>query len=349
MATTATPVTPAALKSFYKITGVGSASSSQGVYESLSQTASPSDLATFQRQFNLPSEKIARDIGGHVSDSACSINPNNCAEANLDVQYMTAVSPITPLTYWYSDDSFEGWISQVASDANPPAVMSISYGALEPELSASVMNSFNTEAMKLVQGISIFVSSGDDGVANFQARGDVSNCGYVPSFPATSPYVTAVGATQGGINGGPEIVCSAKTGGQITSGGGFSGNFDAPSWQKSAVQHYFDNVATQPQSGYATTGRGYPDITMAGFNYDVVIAGKTYGVSGTSASSPVIAGMAALVNAQSGTRVGFINPTLYAAPAGTYNDVTQGDNKCTASTACCSQGFQATTGWDPGF
>ena len=38
------------------------------------------------------------------------------------------------------------------------------------------------------------VASGDDGVANFQARSNPGACGFNPSYPATCPYVTAVGA-----------------------------------------------------------------------------------------------------------------------------------------------------------
>merc|ERR1711939_316798 len=113
---------------------------------------------------------------------------------------------------------------------------SISYGAPEPKLAASTLNTFNTEAMKLgVQGVSIFVSSGDDGVAGNGARGNATACGYEPSFPATSPYITAVGATQGGPEGGEEVACSGNTSGVITTGGGFSGNYDQPDWQASAV------------------------------------------------------------------------------------------------------------------
>lgn len=163
--------------------------------------------------------------------------------------------------------------------------------------------------------------------------------------------MTAVGATQGGVTGGAEIVCSAKTGGVITTGGGFSTKFDAPSYQKSAISDYFNTVSTKPVSGYVTGGRGYPDVAMAGNNYEVVIAGSLYSVSGTSASSPVVAAMASLVNAKlkanGASSVGFINPTLYSAGSGSFNPITQGNNKCTASTTCCSQGFYAASGWDP--
>ena len=46
--------------------------------------------------------------------------------------------------------------------------------------------------------------------------------GYFPSFPATSPWVTAVGATMGPNTGGPEVACQSQLGGVITTGGGFS-------------------------------------------------------------------------------------------------------------------------------
>merc|ERR1712217_16406 len=151
--------------------------------------------------------------------------------------------------------------------------------------------------------------------------------------------------------GGSEIVCSSQTGGVITTGGGFSTKFDAPSCQQAAISSYFSTVSPQPVSGYSTSGRGYPDIAMAGHNYEVVIAGSLYSVSGTSASSPVVAAMASLVNAKlsanGASSLGFINPTLYQAGSRSFNSITSGNNKCTASTTCCSQGFTAIDGCDP--
>jgi tripeptidyl-peptidase-1 len=270
------------------------------------------------------------------------------------------MAPETPLTYWYDSNQqtpFEDWIEQVARTSNPPLVNSISYGGIESSVPSSVTSAFDTEAMKLgVQGVTVFVSSGDDGVANFQARTSKAQCGYNPSYPASSPYVTAVGATQGGINGGAEVACSSKTGGQITTGGGFSTKYDQPAYQKDAVAAYLSSSAGQSAvSGYVASGRAYPDISMAGFNYEVVINGQSLGVSGTSASSPVVAGFAALVNAKLAANgkssLGFINPTLYKAGSGSFNDITSGNNKCAAQgtfrTVCCDQGFEATAGWDP--
>merc|ERR1712166_1095353 len=156
-------VTPAKLKSFYGVTGVGSPSITQSVYEGICQTASPSDLSKFQKQFGLDDEAIATDIGGRVSNIICKFNPNSCAEANLDVQYMLAMAPGSPMVYSYDASRgpvFEDWIVALSANPSPPSINSISYGAPETQIEASTLNSFNTEAMKLgVQGVSIFVSS----------------------------------------------------------------------------------------------------------------------------------------------------------------------------------------------
>ena len=52
-------VTPALLNTFYSITNnTGSAAVSQGVYETIGQTFSPSDLKIFQSLFGLPQQAI---------------------------------------------------------------------------------------------------------------------------------------------------------------------------------------------------------------------------------------------------------------------------------------------------
>ena len=75
-------------------------------------------------------------------------------------------------------------------------------------------------------------------------------------------------------------------------------------------------------------------------------------VSGTSASSPVVAGMVSLVNsfrrAAGNSTLGFLNPVLYSLYPAFVNDITSGDNRCmSAGASCCQQGFYATAGWDP--
>ena len=102
--------------------------------------------------------------------------------------------------------------------------------------------------------MSIIVASGDDGSAGFLARNDpMSGCQHAaPEWPASSPYVTTVGATQLATDGSStyEIVCSAREGGVITSGGGFSDIYSQPVWQKDAV------------AGFLDKGVGVPKVTL---------------------------------------------------------------------------------------
>jgi tripeptidyl-peptidase-1 len=121
----------------------------------------------------------------------------------------------------------------------------------------------------------------------------------------------------------------------ITTGGGFSTIFTAPAYQKEAVDGYFAGLSSseQPAAGYKASGRGYPDVSMAGLNYQVVVGGNIYEVSGTSASSPVVAAMVSLVNSArllaGKPALGFLNTAIYQNGDSFSNDVTSGENNCT--------------------
>ena len=76
-------------------------------------------------------------------------------------------------------------------------------------------------------------------------------------------------------------------------------------------------------------------------------------VDGTSASTPVWAGLVSLLNARrlekNKTSLGFIPPLLYhlaATQPAAFGDITSGDNNCTMG-HCCTLGYPATPGWDP--
>ena len=83
--------------------------------------------------------------------------------------------------------------------------------------------------------------------------------------------------------------------------------------------------------------------------------GKTWSarpvVAGTSASTPVFAGVVAKLNevrlAKGAAPLGFLNPLLYkVGAAGTgFNDVTQGRN-CGQGSCRGNEGFPALAGWD---
>jgi len=355
-------VTPQTLFNTYSLSpNTANNLGSQAFFGSLGQVYNPNDLNAFQKVFGLTQIPIAGSLSATPGTTTnCNTNTKNCIEANLDAQYMTMVSPATPTYYaYYADESgffdWNAWMNTIVSMSNPPLVISISYVSEEPP--AYYFNEFNSLAMILaVQGVTLIAASGDNG-ANKR-----TSCSYTPLFPASSQYVTTVGATMGPESSKAEVVCSSSSGSSITSGGGFSNNEPMPTWQSSAINNYFDIVngtTKQPTSGYSTTGRGYPDVSLLGFHYLVVINHAFNVQDGTSASAPVFAGMVAQVNAarlQSGkSSLGWLNPLLYSTYdqgiGNVFNDVTSGQNNCATSTSTvkctCSEGFSATDGWDP--
>jgi tripeptidyl-peptidase-1 len=127
----------------------------------------------------------------------------------------------------------------------------------------------------------VFAASGDSG-ANGRSDGECLNPYLNALYPAASPYITAVGATEphnptyGGLNNAP-AVCSQNnwtcvTGGgqaavsftysQYTSGGGFSNYSSMPSFQTAAVAAYFKSgVKMPPASYYNRKGKAIPDAS----------------------------------------------------------------------------------------
>jgi tripeptidyl-peptidase-1 len=331
--------TVAYLNEYYGIpSNIGNASLSQSVFEMSNEYFSQKDLTLFQKTFDLTKEK-AGVIGGHKHNNCGNSDKDDCVEGNLDVQYIAGVAQVTATIFWHvagrRADSYVSWITEVADEENPPQSNSMSWGGYEFVVAPSVLEQFNTEAMKLAAaGVTITVSTGDYGVSNFACLCDYpsgsarspwtgsnkwTGTGYFPSFPATSPYVTAVGATMGRGGyppaiGEPEIACQSQHGGVITSGGGFSTYYKVPHWQSAFTSSYLSTSTAR--EGYNPHGRGIPDLSFVGVYYDVMIAGSLEPIFGTSCSAPVAAALISLVKAARAAAgkvsVGFLNPTLYA-------------------------------------
>lgn len=229
--------------------------------------------------------------------------------------------------------------------------------------------------MKLTgMGLTFLAASGDGGTDGNHG-GD--SCQYThPLFPASSPWVVSVGATvaipgkvnpvnynqpicsgQGQLScdcnqNAEEVVCMLTNYGGFDTGGGFSYFATQPSWQASAVNNYFaSGVQFPPAGAYHKTGRGYPDVAAIGGAVAVIADGSLELVGGTSASTPLVAGMISTMNsmriAAGKSPLGFVNQVLYQAAAECstcFNDITQGNNGnlCQAE----NMGFYATTGWD---
>ncbi|EPQ54887.1 subtilisin-like protein [Gloeophyllum trabeum ATCC 11539] len=240
----------------------------------------------------------------------------------------------------------------------PPYVVSTSYGQDEfTATPAYAIRQCNEYAKLGMMGTTVLYASGDYGVAGFGGEcidtatntESVNGTRFNPDFPATCPYVTAVGATQ--VSPGYTVYepeSAAET--VIYSGGGFSNIFAMPSYQAAAVTHYLEAYPppyTAAQYNNSGNVRAFPDLAANGVNYVIAIDGEFELVYGTSASSPVVGSMITLVNdARLGAGkgpVGFLNPVIYTPGfASAFHDITNGSNQ-----GCGTVGFTTEPGWDP--
>ena len=184
-------ITPSRLRAYYNMSrAMGSINSTQAVYLTFGQYYSPKDLSTLQELAGLGIMPAVSQYGDHANDTICLDSPNSCGEGNLDMQYITTMSPMSPTTFWYVVGSLTAWLKTVADTMNPPKVISISYTFSVSGKTASSNDAFTAQAIKLgTMGVTIVVAAGDHGA------GRADTCGYNAAFPASSPYVLSVGGT----------------------------------------------------------------------------------------------------------------------------------------------------------
>lgn len=286
--------------------------------------------------------------------------------SNIEMMCYTQLRDATRDYAADNQEPFLTFLQDVNAMQPPPAVVSISYTDDECSVPVAYAEAVNRELMKAaLRGISILVSAGDAGVrGSHLAEGfcRVPACSkFMSMFPASSPYVTAVGATTIATGSARDengkwkeaVTSTADARALITSGGGFSDLYDMPEYQRKAVSPYLTFASSSGLSPFfRTTGRALPDVAAVGHAFPVVVNGEVGATDGTSVSAPVLASMVTLLNRALPELppLGFLNPLLYrlydVCPQ-VFADITQGDIACGAKgMKCCKKGHVATTGWD---
>ncbi len=293
------------------------------------------------------------DFKGHLSFVNIDGHPSDAqGESTLDIQMVTGLAPAASIVVYQTDgnanedtwvqvnDELQQIINDNTNNANAGSVVSISLGIDEGDISTDDVRTLNSSLQQLtqVEHMTVFVASGDCAAFADEQFGDLS-----VSFPASDPWVVAVGGTKLSVNDQhkrtgevawsqfPNIFHCHNSWG---TGGGNSSLFQRPDWQN----------ANGVNNSHSQNDRQLPDVSAVADNLAVYFQGQWGAVGGTSAAAPIWAAGQALVNEDTIQRLGTFgySPRLYYAVANknaganAYFDVTSGNNLY----------YHATPGWD---
>ena len=249
-------------------------------------------------------------------------------EETLDVEAVHGMAPGAKIVYVGAPNNYQDLDAALnhVVDRHLAQIVTNSYGWHGELLPRGFIKPYNdTLIQAAAEGIGVYFSSGDSG-------DETSTLGFASTdFPASSPWVTAVGGTSLGVGqdnsrvletgwGTSDYLCDPatrnceRTAWLYGSGGGVSEVFGKPSYQ----------------SGLDLSGRGVPDVSALGDPQTGLLVGQTqtfpdgtyydeYRLGGTSLSSPIFAGIMALADQKAGHPHGFANPAFYAHPGAFYD------------------------------
>jgi kumamolisin len=328
-----------------------------------------SDIQTFGRCFGISVPRI-HPFGVGVNHP---LPPG--PEATLDLEVLTASAPRLDGIDIYETTadaagSLQAFIAPLENAGFKPQVISASLGLCEPAIREALGQSgirLAEEEFQLAAsgGITVLAASGDSGSADCTQGDGTPDDFLAVNFPASSPWVTAVGGTnvllgaQNALEG--EVVWNdTNLSPGSAGGGGASELFSRPSYQAGTV---------------ASGRRTLPDAAMLadvapGYAVYCTASGCVSGhlpawqsVGGTSAATPLLAGGIAIIDELLREReradIGQLNPLLYrigrSSLAGSvFNDVEQFGNDVGPyipgngePLGCCTAGpgYDEASGW----
>lgn len=341
---------PADLAKAYGIDGLraqGLDGSGQSIAVVSFDTFDPHDIAAFDKATGISGPPVqsvrlagARKTPGDGQD-----------EVSLDLETVRAIAPNAQI-YDYEALQSADWsdiINRIVEDGKAQ-IVSISWGRCEPVAGPTVGDPDDVAlASAEMAGLSIFVSSGDQGAYDCLDEGDglQRDFSVAADYPSVSPHVISVGGSYLSVHQDGSYlgeVAWQDPLGQSGSGGGLSKVFPRPSWQ----------VGPGVANGQSNGNRQVPDVAGPAdpaSGMFVVSDGQGEVVGGTSAATPFWAGsmaLAAQLAAKGGIgRLGFLDPVIYAvatahqADGSLFHDVTVGANLLYPATA----GWDYATGW----
>ncbi|RPF34597.1 S53 family peptidase [Streptomyces sp. TLI_185] len=322
---------PTDLQSAYGLTSAAASNGSGetiAIVDAYDDPNAETDLATYRSYYDLSACTTANGCFKKVSQTGSttslpSANTGWAEEISLDLDMASAICPNCHILLV---EATSATMANLGTAVNRAVTLgakyvSNSYGGSESSSDTSYDSSYFNHA-----GVAITVSAGDSG--------------YGAEYPAASRYVTSVGGTAlskstSTTRGWTETVW--KTSSTEGTGSGCSSYDAKPTWQTDTgcTKRTISDVSAVADPA---TGVSVYD------SYGITAGWYTFG--GTSASSPIIAGVYALAGTPSSSSYPASFP--YAA-AGTsaLNDVTSGNNgSCSTSYLCTARsGYDGPTGW----
>ncbi|MEV6834181.1 putative Ig domain-containing protein [Streptomyces sp. NPDC051133] len=317
-------LSPANLHSAYNLPATGGSGLTVAVVDAYNDPNAESDLATYRSTYGLSACTKANGCFKQVSQTGSTTSlPTNdsgwAGEEALDIDMVSATCPNCNIVLVEANSANDTDLGIAENEAVSLGAkfVSNSWGGSE----ASTQTSEDTQYFKH-PGVAITVSAGDSA--------------YGAEYPATSQYVTAVGGTAlttaSNSRGWSESVWHTSS--TEGTGSGCSAYDPKPSWQTdtgcSKRMEADVSAVADPATGVAVYD------TYGGSGWAV------YG--GTSASSPIIAGVYALAGTPAASDYPAKYP--YSHTANLY-DVTSGSNgSCSPSYFCtAATGYDGPTGW----
>jgi len=299
----------------------------------------PADISAYFKALKLPVPKvkaISVDGGRNAPTNANSAD----GEVMLDIEVAAGVAPKATIAVYFAPNTNQGFLDAITTavhdSVNKPSVISISWGSAESNWTTQAMTQFDQAFQAAAaMGVTVCCAAGDSGSSDGVSDGKPH-----VDFPASSPHALGCGGTR--VTAAASAISSevvwndnART---SATGGGVSGFFAVPAYQKS--------VTLPPVAGSRKTGRGVPDVAGdadPNSGYSVRVDGQSLVIGGTSAVAPLWAGLVALLNQKLGKPVGYLNPLLYGSllGAGVFRDVVSGNN----GSYSAGPGWDACTGW----
>jgi subtilase family serine protease len=264
-------------------------------------------------------------LSTYTSGSLTTMHPGGCSdpgtnsddsEAILDAEWASAAAPGAAIILAACDNTdvtFGGFIAMqnLINGGNPPQVISISYGNCEAENGASSNASISSLYQQAVmEGISVFVSAGDEGAASCDAGAVNATHGIGVSAYASTQYNVAVGGTDFSdvLNNTASTYWNRTN---TATYGSATGYIPEIPWNDSCANGLYANYV-----GFSTTygANGYCGSTAAASAGLVLVAAGSGGPSNCASGSPTTFGVAG------GSCQGYAKPSWQTGLSGIPND-----------------------------